>query len=449
MDNQHKSNQGFKIALTQAIRESEPSHKAIPPLGPAYLASYLTNLHPEIEINYFSDIDKLLEYAPQLVSVSSVTENLPQARELARIVKSRIPVPVVLGGPHISTLPQSLPEEFDLGVVGEGEVTFAELVELFIQNSRPQQLLAQLPGIVFRNHNRLMVTPTRPSIADLTSLPFPAREIYGWNKFMYMMTSRGCPYRCIFCSPKVMWKKYRNFTAEYLVAEIKEIIAHSSCNYIHFFDDLFVADRKRLKRIVELLKNENLNQVLHFGGHIRANLMDEELGTLLKEMNFVSGAFGAESASPRILKKLKYGTTTVAENQRTLDICHQMGILASASFVIGTPGETAQDLELTLKFIDQNRSKISALEVFILLPYPGTPLWDWALKEGLVSPDMDWGKFATDPFFSEMNIPEDFLYLNQEHMPRPELLKYAGRFQKLDQEINRDNKNLYKNLASL
>lgn len=440
---------GFKIALIQAIRSGEASHRAIPPLGPAYLVSYLKQTHPEIEVKYFTQEDELLKYSPHLTGISSVTENMPQAKELGKFIKSRLNIPVILGGPHISTLPQSLSQEFDIGVVGEGEQTFSQLAEIFSQNSQPHKNLSKVPGIVYRDNAALTITPPRSPITPLSSLPFPAREIYGWNKFIYMMTSRGCPYNCIFCSPKVLWQRFRSFNAEYLVAEIQEILTHSNRAYIHLFDDLFVADRRRLRKIVELIRKEKIHERLQFGGHIRANLMDEELGRLLKDMNFISAAFGAESGSPRILKKLKCGTTTIEENQKTIDLCHQMGIMCSVSFVVGTPGEEAGDMELTLKFIEENRDKISALEVFILLPYPGTPLWEWALKQGLVSLDMDWGRFATDPFFSDMNIPDDFLYLNQEHMPRGEFLKYVRRFQQLDEELNRGNKDLYENLASL
>ncbi|MCL5037821.1 MAG: B12-binding domain-containing radical SAM protein [Chloroflexi bacterium] len=440
----------MRIALLQAIREEDASHRAVPPLGLAYLVSWVEKYRPQTEIKVFGNIDEIDGFKPDLIGISSVTENIGRARLAARKAREKMNgVPLLLGGAHISGIPQALPPEFDMGIRGEGEETFIDLIDFMDKGSCEPDSLSGIPGMVVRKDGKVIAGPERKPIEDLDILPFPKREIFGWNRFMYMMTSRGCPYHCIFCSPTKILGKYRYHSPERVISEIRHIISNSNRRYIHFFDDLFISPPKRVKEISSMLAREGIHRRVAFGGHIRADLMNREMAEALSAMNFVSGAFGAESGSDRILKKLKCNTTTVGKNQDTIDLCHIAGIELSLSFVIGTPGETAEDLDATLKFINRNRKKISALEVFILLPYPGTSLWHESLSEGLVSEDMDWDLFYTEPFFSEYRLKDNYLYLNEKVMPRSLFDKYVKLFQELDGEMNRDNLSLYENLEKL
>lgn len=437
----------LKIALAQAIREEEDSHRAVGPIGLAYLSAAVKQVYPQSEIRYFTNPEDLIAFSPHLVGMTSVTENIPRARKMAGEIKNKLNVPIVLGGPHLSNLPKSLPPEFDAGVMGEGEATFTELVTNFWEKGNFTAGLEQIPGLVFRGEKDFVITPRRALIEPLEQLPFPDRGLYGWNKFMYLMTSRGCLYHCVYCAPRVIWRRYRAFPARYVVDEILNIMQKSRRNYIHWFDDLCVADLERLREIARLIKEHKINEKISFGGHLRADLLTPEVVELLKEINFVSGAFGMESASPRILEFLKCGSSNVEENQKALDLCHQNGMTVNASFIIGVPGETPLDLSMTFNFIKKNRKKIGTMELFILTPFPGTRIWYWALKKGLVSLDMNWERFSTKPFFSDMQIRDDFIYMNQDMIPKKQFLERVKAFQELDEEINRPNKDLYKNLA--
>ncbi len=431
----------MNIALTTAIRLDEPSQRAIPTIGLYYLASYIDKYLPHHRVKVYKSVDDILrEKEPiDLAGISSVTENMSVAVEWAERIKESFNIPVILGGDHISALPNTLPKPFDLGVIGEGEETFLDLVKLISSHKGWRNGLSKIAGVCYRDANgKVVVNPARPLIKNMDTIPFPRREKGVWGAFHYMFTSRGCPYRCVFCSPKVIWKIYRPFSANYVMEEMDKIFEKFNPLYIHFFDDLFIGNKKRVRQISDMVVKRGYHRRVYFGGHIRADLIDEDLCRDLARMNFRAGAFGAETGSDEILKFLKTGTTTVEMNQRAVDLCYRFGIDLNLSFIIGTPGETEEDLKKTIDFIEKNEKKMQAIEIFVLMPYPGTPLWKMCLEKGLVSEDMDWDLFRTKAFFSEVEIEDDFLYINQA-MDRETFKKYIRIFQEIDRRINRRN----------
>jgi radical SAM superfamily enzyme YgiQ (UPF0313 family) len=387
-----------------------------------------------------------LKNKPDIVGISTVTENMNVALEWAEKIKNAIGVPLFIGGDHISALPHTLDPIFDAGIIGEGEETFLELIRLIKSSKNWSEKLGEISGISYHSPDKqVVITPARPLITPIETIPFPKREKHLWGGFVYCFTSRGCPYRCTFCSPTVIWKKYRVFPAEYVIGELDEIFDTFNPYYIHFFDDLFIGDRERVKRLKTLIRQRGYNKRAVFGGHIRADLMDDEMCENLRLMNFNSGAFGAESGSDKILQFLKCGSSTVEMNQKAIDICYKWGIQMNLSFIIGSPNETEEDLNKTIAFIEKNKKKFNGIEVFILLPYPGTPVWNLAKRRGLVSDKMNWDLFKTKAYFSELEVDDDFLYLN-ESMDRKTFGKYVKIFQDIDAELNKDNKAIYETI---
>jgi radical SAM superfamily enzyme YgiQ (UPF0313 family) len=203
---------------------------------------------------------------------------------------------------------------------------------------------------------RTLINPTRPEEATI-------------------FTSRGCPYACIFCSSARHWQRFRAFSAEYVVAEIEEVLdVLPGISRFYILDDLFIANRARLRYIVELLEEKGLTSRLTFRGFVRSSLVDEECCELLRRMNCRELRFGAESASPRILEQLKVGTATVEDNQRCIDLCRTYGLDVSASYMVGNPGETENDLRLTYDFILRNKGKAGVEGFYLATPLPRTPL---------------------------------------------------------------------------
>jgi len=384
-----------------------------PPLGFFYIESYLEKYLPSAEVFISTDLNKILDWEPDIIGVSSVTENFSIACKNIEILKKSTEVPIIIGGVHISILPDNLPHECSLGVIGEGEETILELLKLFLKYKKfEESKLKDIKGIVYRNSDGIInITRKRPLINPLDKIPWPNRHFIDLLGITHTISSRGCPYKCIFCSTSTFWNGFRAHSASYVAGEIKSIMEHISPPHIKFFDDLFIADKKRIKELADFVKKEKLCPEHGFSCFGRAELMDRDMMEVLKQMGFTGIAIGMESASPAILKKLK-GNSTVEINQRTLDLCREYDIHTTCSFVIGTPGETEEDLRKTYEFIIQNEQKITEIEICPLVPFPGTELWDYALERHLVSYDMEWSLLEDYSIFTQFE-PDRYIYLNE------------------------------------
>jgi radical SAM superfamily enzyme YgiQ (UPF0313 family) len=255
------------------------------------------------------------------------------------------------------------------------------------ENSLPESKLKHIKGIVYRSGNgRLITNPAQPVIRDIDQIPHPKRSLIGYADQSYIISSRGCPFRCVFCASSAIWPGYRPATAEYVVEEIEELVNHG-VNLIRFNDDLFAVSKNRLRKIRDSLAQKDLLGRVAFGVSCRANLVNEELVGLLKEINVVSVAMGLESGSERVLDYLK-GSVSVEDNAGAINLIKDAGIQANGFFVMGAPDETKNEIMETYKFI--KASRIDFFDMYVLQPLPGTRLWDEAKEMGLVSNDMDW-----------------------------------------------------------
>lgn len=338
---------------------------------------------------------KILKFEPDLVGISSVSQNFNIAKDISSFCKEQ-DIPVVVGGPHIASLPSSLGSSMDVGVIGEGEQTILELLKYVKEYGMDLSKIEQIDGIVYRYDGEVKITKMRKLIDPLDQLPLPARDLLnvGNRDIVSMFSSRGCPYRCRFCSSSRFWGSVRYFSANYVVNEIEEIVDEYRPLHIIFSDDLFIGDRKRLRKIANLISEEKIDEKVSFSLKCRANLVNEELVRLLKQMNVIEIGIGFESGSQKTLSYLKDGVT-VQQNKMAADIIKKFDILLSPTFIIGSPYETREDMLETLNFI--RKSKIDQFNFFALTPLPGTPIWDYALGRGLVSNDMDWSKLSLNP----------------------------------------------------
>ena len=424
-----------KLVLTQATNKHSPVWNQFPMLGLGYLASYLEKSldFQGTEIVTSGEADEIIARRPNIVGISSVTENFDQAVEIAEKVKKETGARILIGGHHITNLPHTLPNCFDLAVLGEGEETLVDLIRLFSERGTfAEEVLDRIPGIAFRDREKnIKITGARALITPLDGIPHPDWKRLGIKPGdpVYMFSSRGCPYKCVFCSSTRYWQRFRGFSAEYVVGEIEELSKRFDVHYVYFYDDLFIADRKRLNKIVQLVTEKEINKKIAFGGSVRANLVDEETCRLLKTMGFKQINFGAESGSERVLSYLK-GAVNVGDNQRAIDLAHKYGIEVSCSFIIGTPTETKEEALDTFRFILRNRHKLNSFDAHLMTAFPGTPIWDNAVSRGLVNDQMRWEDLVR---YSTEEDPNQYIMLNDQ-MSRTDLmevLQFLGSLREL------------------
>jgi len=374
----------LKIGFIQANNEIDVQW--FRPLSFGYLKAYIDKyIKDNVEMNFINAKDNFNKY--DIIGISSTSQDFGIAKKIATTIKeSNRDIITIIGGHHISCLPETLSKEFDIGVIGEGEETFKELIKYFIVNGPfvNNETLKSIHGIALRENGHVVLTPKRELILPLDNIPFPYRSK---DSAQYLLSSRGCPYKCAFCSSSAFWGKTRFFSAEYVMGEIEHLLEQSpNTSHITIWDDLFIANKSRFKKFVELVVRNKINNKTSFTFSVRANLVDDELCDDLKRINVISTSFGAESGADRILNILNKGTT-VEINQRAIDTFHKHKIKVTCSFIVGTPSETANEARSTYEFILKNiiDKKLTTQSVVnILMPIPGTEMWDYCIRSNII-----------------------------------------------------------------
>lgn len=401
----------LKLLIVEAV-SGDPYHTVFAPLGPAYLASYIAKYSQskdiDIKVIFSSSEFNFSRYDPDIVGISSVTETFNIAKKIAAFVKKQKNIPVIVGGVHISALPENLTLDMDVAVIGEGEETLLELLEAIREDKFTYDRLNKIPGIAYRMDDGLKLTQVRSLISPPDKIPLPARNVLPRNKKernIWMMTSRGCPYNCSFCSASQFWKTVRFFSPEYVLSEIKELIKTYNPKTINIVDDLFIANKSRFNEIVKLIVQERINEKVEFTLLARPNLIDEENCQQFKRMNASLVSCGFESGSSKVLKSIKQGLT-IEDNINATRLLKKYSINVGAFFMMGIPGETLEDMRESYRFIQQQG--YCRGESYLMTPFPGTGLWEYAKSRGLVNNDMNWDLFAMD-FYKH---PEDAIIVS-------------------------------------
>ncbi len=417
----------LKLGFIQAQGNDSRSYGI--PLAFGYLVSVLQHEWDRpFEYRITSEPYDLIDFKPDLIGIGSVTSCFWQVQEFAELFRRELPrTRLVAGGHHISALPHRLPRNIDVGVIGEGEDTFLDLMRRFSPGiGWSYETLPQIPGICY--HGRLgnvLFSDRRVLRRDLDTMPLPIRSRNPTRPDeAIIFTSRGCPFRCTYCSTQEYWESYRRFTAEYVVRELEHIVETSPhVRSVYILDDLYVADRKRLREMARLIDQAGLSKRLSFHGFVRSNLVDDEMCELLKRMNVSAIRFGAESGSDNVLQKMERGgKCSVATHQNAIDLANKHGMKCGASFMLGFPGETLDDMQQTFDFMRRNEGKMFIEGFYLTVPLPGTELWQWAMSKGYVSEEMDWSSLNLS--FQNPDFDWDgFLYLNDETVPREQFVR--------------------------
>jgi radical SAM superfamily enzyme YgiQ (UPF0313 family) len=385
------------------VNVSKGFERGILPLGLMSISAYLKkygNFH-NIRLLDSNCQDIYQSFEPtDIVGIGAVTQDIKNAIHFAEFVKSKSDIPVVLGGVHISTY-RKLPEPFDVGVIGEGEETMLELIQL---SDFSKDNLKWVKGICYNEKGTTVFTEPRELITDLDKIPIPDRDLanldfylqkrqiipYHKGRSLTMISSRGCPFNCVFCSTRLHWQKFRAFSAERVIEEIELLIRKYNVEIIHIFDDLFIADKKRLSKIHKFIVEREINKKVKFMCLVRSDMVDDVTMKMLKEMNVVITGIGMESGSPDMLEYLKRRTTTIEDNRRAIELANRYNIPTMGSFMLGSPGETEDELLETLKFIRSYRySPFLTPLSYISTAFPGTEFWNYAKEKGVDVEDFD------------------------------------------------------------
>src|SRR3989344_3234557 len=398
----------FKIALVSMQQDAEKD----PPVGLVCLATYLSDRvglrNENIKVfdkNYYDVEKELINFKPDMLGITAMSVDYMKAINLARKIKSHYNIPIILGGVHISSLPESLKDCFDVGVLGEGEETLEELIEIYFKYGKlDNKYFKKIKGIVYLDNKKTVITGMRDLI-ELDTLPlldlnfihkdyFKKEEILGVSIVGIrgpLISSRGCPYRCEFCATTRFWRKMRLHSPEYTARVAEKLIKEHNVDFIYILDDLFSISPTRLREIkIEFEKRGILDKIHAMACTVRANIMTEELSEAMKELKIKIINFGFESGSERILKYLKAGSVSVEMNQKAVLLSVKKGFKVYGSLMYGSPSETIKDMKKTNNFIDFcAKNGASNIWSFVATPFPGTPFWDKALEMGTVSNDMD------------------------------------------------------------
>ncbi len=369
------------------------------PLGVAYLAAYLEErghkvaVYDEIPNMKTSFENAVKEFNPEIVGISCMTSTYTKAMDFAKRTKSiNKNLPIVFGGIHPTAVPdQTLKEDFvDYVVVGEGELTLTDLVE-YLEAGKKE--FAKIDGLGYKKNGKITINKRRPLIKDIDMLPFPARHLFSmdyyaqrwnwprgnWLKTANLMSSRGCPYNCTYCASKVMFgRTFRAMSPKRTVDEVEFLVREYGFECVSFSDDTFAIDKKRAIKIAREIKRRKLG--ISYRVQLRANTSDEDLIKELADSNCIQVDVGVESGSPKILKTLNKGIT-VEQVEKAFANYRKYGLQSGATFIIGTPGETEEDIEMSRKLAKKINANYT--QFFILTPYPGTPLYEYAKEHGL------------------------------------------------------------------
>ncbi len=332
----------------------------------------------------------LAEHAPEVLGLRSLTMGRHPLHQIAEAAKSEYRVPMVFaGGPHASDNPEDVVANpaFDGAVVGEGELTAVELFGRILE----QREFADVPGLATAQNGRMAFAPRRV-IDNLDELPVPDYELVdflrinrGHVDFSFrlntahanLFTSRGCPYRCLYCH-QVFGKRMRAHSAERVLAEVQMLHDDYGITHFQIIDDIFNLDRARAMKFFDLVVRSGLKLVFSFPNGLRGDRVDPEMVDAMWEAGVRYISYAVESGSPRI-QKLIQKNMKLDRIREAIDLSAEKGIVAKGFFMIGFPTETVEEARMTVEFAKD--SDLVQAMFFTVVYFPGTPLYRLAEQE--------------------------------------------------------------------
>ena len=386
----------MKVAL---VNPNQYTSYPQPPLGLLTIASVIRQAGHEVKL-VDANLEKLKSvsiiervYDADIMGITAVTPTITEAKRIADTVKDAIPrMPIILGGAHGTLLPEETLHygSFDYIVQGEGEDAVKTLLRWF----RPGGLNGRLIGVMHRGKGIIIDAGKAPDVKDLDALPILAYDLLGkdyqphpphglYPPAMPVITSRGCPYSCTFCSKPVFGNHYRAQSPERVLDELI-YLKRLGVREIIFYDDIFTLDRRRIMRLMDLMTPLRL----HWTCETRVDLVDGELLQEMKRAGCFAIAYGIESASSEVreglCKRIKDADIVSA-----IYFTRKFGIQTIGYFMIGSPNETPQSIKDTIALA--KALKLDYAQFAVTTPFPGSVLYDKYVEQGK---PIDWESFS-------------------------------------------------------
>jgi len=363
-----------------------------PPLNLAYLAAIAEKAGHKVQIvdgeieglNNQDIINRVKEFSPDLVGMTGTTPGFHLVVKLAKALKEQMDVPIMAGGHHVTLFKEKVFEKcFDFFFVSEADTSFADFLKCYKSNGD----LATVKGLLFRHKDGPLFTGSPGLTQDLDAIPFPARQLLKFKEYKVgtlrgtlnytsIMTTRGCPFECIYCSNSVYGKVVRRRSIENVMDEIEMVVNQFGIKHFYFVEDVLTLNKQYSLSLCDEIDRRRLK--ITFEGSTRANLFDEELAERMSKSGLIRISFGLESADPKVLKIIKKQVpleSYIKANRLT----NKFGIETINSVMLGLPGEDRESIARTIAFLRKARD-IQHTTYGIAVPYPGTEFYEMAKR---------------------------------------------------------------------
>ncbi|MBA4416368.1 MAG: hypothetical protein C0392_00430 [Syntrophus sp. (in: bacteria)] len=424
-------------------------------IGFSYLITYVKQFEPDCFVGIAYTSQAIIDMQPDLIGISSVTEMWNRTEDTISWLRDEgFSGPIVIGGPHITALPETLPQKADCAVIGQGEETFLELIRSYRATRQPA--LHEIPGIAYRDQdNRICFTGKRTPL-EMDVLPV---DVYENPSIPFQLTTvRGCPFHCFHCVEHDTQGKMTYLSAEKLLWIMKLRFRATGNPHFFFQDDTFLAPRKRLEELHDLMIRENLlGKFIIRSISLNTNLVDEHTMPMLKDIGTIKLGMGVESLNPRMLQVIKCGIVKPEHIDKTIKYAQKAGIPIGGSQVYGFPGETREEMIDSIARVKhyEMTTAFHHWVCYVCQPLPGSQLWQQELSKGNVSFDMDFSTLRIDGDCRFFSTP--WYYGNEENIPRREFIAILKEHKMIAtnfilpskeiQEKQGDNSNYFKRMA--
>ncbi len=366
----------------------------------------------EIGMTYESIAEEIRKRKPDIVGISNpFTCQTQHASKVADIVKEiDRDVPTVVGGPHVSAVPEEFMVEaknVDLAVMGEGEYTMLDIVKL----AEGKKTASEIQGIAYRQNDKIVQTPRRPFLESLDDLPYPAYDLVDIERYLNpekieyrsfkdrsisMITSRGCPFNCVFCAVHLhMGKAFRAHSVDYVVNHVRHVVDRYRVKTIFFEDDNMTFDLKRFDAICDGIISQKIKFKWETPNGIRADYLTLDLLKKMKRSGCQSVFFGVESGDQRVLDDIISKSLDLNAVTNVAKMCKDIGLNTAAFYIIGFPGEKKEDMLKTVDFaLKLKREYDVGMLLHVATPSCGTRLYYQCKEKGYIQENLTPRAFA-------------------------------------------------------